>query len=106
MREVFERLQYLLVGPADDELDDELDDAVATARTVPLREIVSRFWPDARPYRYWLLPLLLFVLLGSALDAALIWLYKLLVDDVLVPRNFGLFPLIAITYLGFTLLKG
>jgi ABC-type multidrug transport system fused ATPase/permease subunit len=73
---------------------------------VSLREIARRFWPDARPYRRWLPLLLLFVALGPALDTAAIWLYKLLVDEVLVPRDFALFPRIALAYLGLTLLGG
>jgi ATP-binding cassette, subfamily B, bacterial len=104
MRRVIERLQRLLRGPADDDLAE--DESVVAAPSVPLPAIVRRFWPDARPYRRWLLPLLLFVALGPALDAASIWFYKLLVDDVLVPRDFALFPLIAVAYLGFTVLGG
>jgi ATP-binding cassette, subfamily B, bacterial len=86
--------------------DEAPETAVATAPSVPLREIIRHFWPEARPYRRWLLPLLLFVALGPALDAAAIWLYKLLVDDVLVPQDFALFPGIALAYLGLTLLGG
>ena len=78
---------------------------VAAAPNVALPEILRRFWPDARPYRRWLLPLLLVVALGPALDATAIWLYKLLVDDVLVPQDFARFPQIAVAYLGLTLLK-
>ncbi len=86
--------------------DETPETNVATAPGVPLREIIRRFWPDARPYRRWLLPLLLFVALGPAFDAAAIWLYKLLVDEVLVPQDFALFPWIALAYLGLTLLGG
>ena len=103
MRRVIEGLHRLLRGPTDDLAEDE---SMVATPSVPLRAIARRFWPDARPYRRWLLPLLLFVALGPALDAASIWLYRLLVDDVLVPRDFALFPLIAVAYLGFTLLGG
>ena len=82
------------------------DAAVGAAPTVPLREIGRRFWPDARPYRRWLPLLLLFVALGPAFDTAAIWLYKLLVDEVLVPRDFEPFPIIALAYLGLTILGG
>ena len=44
--------------------------------------------------------------LGPALDTATIWLYKLLVDDVLVPRNLNVFPQIALAYIGLTILSG
>ncbi len=37
--------------------------------------------------------------------AAEIWLFKVVVDDVLVPRDFAPFPLIAAGYLGLTLLQ-
>jgi subfamily B ATP-binding cassette protein MsbA len=80
--------------------------SVDAAPAVPLREIVRRFWPDARPYRRWLPVLLVFVALGPALDTAAIWLYKLLVDEVLVPRDFALFPQIALAYVALTLLGG
>ncbi len=84
--------------------DDEA--SVDAAPAAPMREIARRFWPDARPYRRWLPVLLLFVALGPALDTAAIWLYKLLVDGVLVPREFALFPQIALAYVGLTLLGG
>jgi ABC-type multidrug transport system fused ATPase/permease subunit len=84
--------------------DDEA--SVDAAPAVPLREIARRFWPDARPYRRWLPVLLVFVALGPALDTAAIWLYKLLVDEVLVPRDFALFPQIALAYVALTLLGG
>jgi subfamily B ATP-binding cassette protein MsbA len=86
--------------------EEEEDDADALAPSVSLREIFRRFWPDARPYRRWLPLLLLFVALGPALQTAEIWLYKLLVDDVLVPHDFERFLPIALAYLGLTLLGG
>jgi len=85
--------------------DDEDDDSPATP-PLPLRDLLHRFWPDVRPYRRWFLPTLFFVALGPALDTATIWLYKLLVDEVLVPRNLSVFPQIALAYIGLTLLSG
>lgn len=79
---------------------------VAAPRAVSLRDIYRRFWPYARPYRRWLWMTLLFVALDPAIETATIWLYKLLVDDVLVPRDFGPFGRIALAYLGLTLLTG
>jgi len=86
--------------------EEEEDDAGALAPSLPLREIFRRFWPDARPYRRWLPLLLLFVAIGPALQTAEIWLYKLLVDNVLVPHDFDRFLPIALAYLGLTLLGG
>ncbi len=80
--------------------------AVAAAPPVPLRDVFRRFWPYARPYRRWLLVTLLLVALGPAIETASIWMFKLVVDEVLVPRDFGPFPLIALAYVGLTLLSG
>ncbi len=85
---------------------DETDGPVAAAPRVAFREILHRFWPDARPFRRWLIPTLLFVALGPALETATIWLYKLLVDEVLAPRDLTLFPTIALAYIGMTILAG
>src|SRR5215210_4537285 len=79
---------------------------VAAAPVVPVREIFGRFWPYARPYRRWLPLLLLLVALGSAIEGATIWIYKVLVDEVLVPQNFGLLGWLVLAYLGLTLFDG
>ena len=63
---------------------------VAAAPVVPVREVFRRFWPHARPYRRWLPLILIFIALGPAIEPATIWMYKVLVDEVLVPRHFGL----------------
>jgi ATP-binding cassette subfamily B protein len=79
---------------------------VVAAPVMRLREIFRRFWPYARPYRRWLPLILLFAALGSALQAATIWMYKILVDEVLVPRDFGLLLWVMLAYLGLTLAEG
>jgi subfamily B ATP-binding cassette protein MsbA len=79
---------------------------VAAAPVMRLREIFRRFWPYARPYRRWLPLILLFAALGSAIQAATIWMYKILVDEVLVPREFGLLLWVMLAYLGLTLAEG
>lgn len=85
---------------------DEGSGLVGEAPAVPLREIFRRFWPYAQPYRRWLPLIMLFVALGAAVDAASIWIYKVLVDSVLVPGNFGLLVWVVLAYLGLTLLEG
>ena len=60
---------------------------VAEAPPVPLAAIVRRFWPYARRYRPWLALTLLFIVLDAALETAAIWLFKVLVDQVFVPRD-------------------
>ena len=79
---------------------------IPEAPPVPVREVFSRFWPFARPYRNKLLLTLAMIALGPALEAATLWLFKLLIDTVLVPRDFGPFPWLALAYLGLTLLRG
>jgi ATP-binding cassette subfamily B protein len=79
---------------------------VDAAPVMELREILGRFWPYARPYRRWLPLILLFAALGSALQAATIWMYKILVDEVLVPRDFELLLWVVLAYLGLTLAEG
>jgi ABC-type multidrug transport system fused ATPase/permease subunit len=82
------------------------DGLVAAAPPVPIREIFRRFWPYARPYRKWLAVSLIFIILGPAIDTAMIWMFKVVVDEVLVPRDFDPFWWIALAYIGLTLLGG
>ena len=95
-----ERLRRLLVPKPDS------DALVAAAPVVPVREIFRRFWPYARPYRRWIAVGLIFVVLAPLLETATIWMFKIVIDDVLVPRDFGPFVWIALAYLGLTLLTG
>jgi ATP-binding cassette, subfamily B, bacterial len=44
--------------------------------------------------------------LGPALQAAEIWLFKILVDDVLLPQDLSLLPLLAAAYIGLNLTSG
>ncbi len=77
---------------------------VAAAPAVPARRIVARFWPVLRPYRRWLPVGLLAIAFGAGAVAVEIWLFKLLIDDVLVPGDLGPLPLIAAAYLGLLLI--
>jgi ATP-binding cassette subfamily B protein len=79
---------------------------VAAAPAVPVREVFRRFWPYARPYRRWLPVILVLAALGPAIEAATIWMYKVLVDEVLVPREFGLLLWVVLAYVGLTLAEG
>jgi ATP-binding cassette subfamily B protein len=79
---------------------------VGTPRQIPIRDIFRRFWPYARPYRRYLWLTLLFVVCDPAIETATIWLYKLLIDTVLVPRSLAPFGPLVLAYLGFTILKG
>jgi ATP-binding cassette subfamily B protein len=79
---------------------------VEVAPAANLREIFRRFWPDARPFWRWLWLSLVLVIVVPLLDAAAILLFKVLVDDVLTPRNFSAFPKVAVAYVGITLAVG
>ncbi len=85
---------------------EESEGFVTAAPAVPVREIFRRFWPYARPYRRWLPLILVFAALGPAIDAATIWMYKVLVDEVLVPQNFGLLVWVVLAYIGLSLAEG
>ncbi len=77
---VRDRLERLLASRATDE-----PEVVGHAPELPLRQIFSRFWPDARPFRRWLPVGLAFIALTAAIETAEIWMFKLVVDQVLVP---------------------
>jgi ATP-binding cassette subfamily B protein len=64
---------------------------VAVAPALGIRAVFRRFWPYARPYRRWFGVLLMLLVLVPLLDTLAIWTWKLMVDDVLVPRRFDPF---------------
>src|SRR5215210_7733493 len=82
------------------------DGLVPAAPRLPLRHVLRRFWPYARPYRRWLAVVLALIALGQAIDAATLWMFKVVVDEVLVPRDFGPFVWIAGAYVGLTVAGG
>jgi len=69
-------------------------------------EIFRRFWPDTRPLRRWWWVSLALMVVGPALDTAALWLFKILIDDVLTPRDFHKFFDLVGIFLGFTVLIG
>lgn len=79
---------------------------VAAAPEIPVREVFRRFWPDARPYRRWIPLGLAFIALGAAIDTAEIYIFKLVVDDVLVPGDLGPLLWIALLYVALTVAGG
>ena len=91
--------------PVSDDADDG-QDLLEIAPAVSLREIFRRFWPDARPFWKWLVLNLVLVIVTPLLDAAAILLFKVLIDDVLAPRNFAAFPRVAAAYVGIMLVVG
>ncbi len=82
------------------------DGLVEAAPSVRIRDIFRRFWPDVRPFRGLLCIGLLMIVVSPVLEAAKIWMFKVLVDDVLTPRDFAAFPAVAAAFVGLTLLGG
>ncbi|MCK9248433.1 MAG: ABC transporter ATP-binding protein/permease [Solirubrobacteraceae bacterium] len=77
---------------------------VEQAPPVAALQIVRRFWPFARPYRAAIAFGLVLLVLVPAVEVVEIWLFKLVVDDVLVPQDLGALVPIAAAYLGLALL--
>ena len=77
---------------------------VEAAPGVPPRELLRRFWPFARPYRCAIFAGLALVALIPAVQAAEIWLFGVVVDEVIVPGAVAALPWIAVAVLGLTLL--
>ena len=67
---------------------------------------MRRFWPDARPFRRWLPLALALIAAGVAVETAEIYLFKLVVDDVLVPGDLGPLLWIGAACVGLLLLGG
>ena len=86
--------------------DDEDDSLVEEAPQVPLRTVFARFWPQTRGFRGRMTMSLLLTGAVPALTAASIYLYKVLVDDVLTPHDFRLFIPVAALYLAITIVQG
>ena len=97
MSRIRSRIRDLLIPRADG------PEVVAAAREMPVREVFRRFWPDARPYRRWIPLVLALVALGAIIGTLEIWMFKLVVDEVLVPGDLGPLVWIALGYVGLTL---
>ena len=73
---------------------------------VPLRTILRRFWPYARPFRGWFAVSLVFVAFGPLIQTIEIWLFQAVVDEVLVPRDLAPLPMLAFAFIGLTIASG
>ncbi|MFF2541778.1 ABC transporter ATP-binding protein [Kitasatospora sp. NPDC058063] len=80
----------------------EADDQgpVAESPVIPLRELIRRFWPWVRPDARWLPVSAALLVVGAFGEVVSVWLFKDLIDDVLVPRHFGDFWPLAALMLG------
>jgi ATP-binding cassette, subfamily B, bacterial len=82
----------------------DYDSLVEAAPGVPPRELIRRFWPFARPYRRTIFAGLALVALIPAVQAAEIWLFGVVVDEVIIPGAVAALPWIAAAVLALTLL--
>jgi ABC-type multidrug transport system fused ATPase/permease subunit len=80
--------------------DSRIVEAAPAAATA---EIVRRFWPYARPYRRWIVAGSALLVAAPIVDTIEIYLFKLVVDDVLVPQDLAALLPIAAIYLGLAL---
>jgi ATP-binding cassette subfamily B protein len=71
---------------------------VSAAPGVRVRTLFRRFWPFARPMRPALIVGLLLLFALPAVEAAQVWLFKVLVDEALVPADLGPLGWIALIY--------
>jgi ATP-binding cassette, subfamily B, bacterial len=76
------------------------DGVVAAAPEVSVRTLFRRFWPFARPLRGMLALSVVVLLAVPAVEVAQVWLFKILVDEALVPADLGPLDWIALAYLG------
>ncbi|MGW5274703.1 hypothetical protein ACWEQP_19445 [Streptomyces sp. NPDC004044] len=71
------------------------DSPVPLAAAVSSADAFRRFWPWARLDRYRLAASAILLIAGSAGEVASVWLFKNLVDQVLIPHRFTAFPPLA-----------
>lgn len=78
----------------------------ARTTAVQLRVLLRRFWPYTVGLRAKMVALAGLILLAPVLSAITIWLFKLLIDDVLVPQRFDALPALALAYTVVTMSSG
>jgi ATP-binding cassette, subfamily B, bacterial len=103
---MFPRSSIVRLHPGREPSEVEDTDGAPVTPRVPVREVVRRFWPYARRLRLHLALSALLVVLVPAIQAAEIWMFKLAIDDVLVPRDLGPLAGIACAYLALAVLEG
>ena len=100
MRSLKTRLHRLLVPVADG------PQLVEQAPTVRLRRLWQEFWPYTKPYRKRIAVGMLLLVAVPALETAEIFLFKVVIDSVLVPQELEPLIWIAALYLSLTVVGG
>ncbi len=81
-------------------------DQPALDAPAPIRKIFGVFGPDLRPFRASMAVLVAASMLSPALETTAVWLFKLVVDRVLVPRDLGPLGGLALLLAAVTLADG
>jgi ABC-type multidrug transport system fused ATPase/permease subunit len=87
-------------------MPDDPDGLVEAAPRVPIPGIIRRFAPFIRPYARWLLIGLVPVAILPVIETIEIWLFQVVVDQVLVPRDLDALPTLVVAFVGLTLASG
>ncbi len=82
------------------------DNLISESPPVPVKEIFRRFWPYAKPYRFWILFSLLLIILQPVVQSGTVWLLQDFIDHVLVPQQFNAIYGIILAYFCLTVLRG
>jgi len=82
------------------------DHAAAHHAGTVVRILLRRFLPFLRPYRPQAFLTLALVLTRPALNAAKVWLLKIVIDDIVRPHDLRLLPAVCAAYLAITAVKG
>ena len=72
---------------------------VELAPRVDPTAVFARFWPHLKPLRAYLALIGVLVALGPALATATTWLFKVMIDTVVVPGDLSGFPRLALLFL-------
>jgi hypothetical protein len=80
--------------------------AVEAAPALPLRELARHFWPFARPYRRYLILIIVLIWVVTVITGAQLYMIKVTVDEVLVPGELDALLWIAPAVMGLTVLGG
>ncbi|WP_174615890.1 ABC transporter ATP-binding protein [Virgibacillus ihumii] len=82
------------------------DNLISESPPVPVKEVFRRFWPYARPYRFWILLSLPLIALQPIAQSGTVWLLQVFIDRVLTAGDVSLIYWLILSYLGLTLLYG
>lgn len=99
-RRIRGRMRRLFVSERDGEA------IVSAAPLLPLPRVWRWVWPYVRPFKRLLIASVLLTLAVPLLEAARLYLLKVLVDEVLVPKELDPFIWVASAILGLTVLYG